>query len=199
MSERPTWDEYFKKIVLATSERSACDRLHVGCILVKDNRIISQGYNGFLPGCPHESVVRDNHEQAVLHAEQNALMDCAKRGASCNGATAYVTHYPCIICCRLLLAAGIKQIKYINDYKNDELVQHFCDMCQVSLININNLKNKNVAIRPVINKENTSQPFINKENTSQQESWQCKICTIMNPHVNKICMMCMSTRILTEI
>jgi dCMP deaminase len=189
MSERPTWDEYFKKIVLATSERSACDRLHVGCILVKDNRIISQGYNGFLPGCPHESVVRDNHEQAVLHAEQNALMDCAKRGASCNGATAYVTHYPCIICCRLLLAAGIKQIKYINDYKNDELVQHFCDMCQVSLININNLKNKNVAIRPVIN----------KENTSQQESWQCKICTIMNPHVNKICMMCMSTRILTEI
>ena len=60
--ERPSWDEYFTKIVNVTSERSPCERLHVGCLLVKDNRIISQGYNGFLPGCPHESCVRDNHE-----------------------------------------------------------------------------------------------------------------------------------------
>ena len=50
---RPSWDEYFTKIVKVTSERSPCERLQVGCVLVKDNRIISQGYNGFLPGCPH--------------------------------------------------------------------------------------------------------------------------------------------------
>ena len=105
--ERPTWDDYFKEIVQVTRRRSPCERLQVGCLLVKDNRIISQGYNGFLPRCPHKSIVRNNHEQATLHAEQNALMDCAKRGASCKGATAYITHYPCIICCRLLLAADI--------------------------------------------------------------------------------------------
>ena len=130
---RPTWDEYFKKIVLATRERSACERLQVGCLLVKDNRIVSQGYNGFLPGCPHISKVRNNHEQATVHAEQNALCDCAKRGVSCMDATVYVTHYPCIICCRLLLASGVKEIKYINDYKNDELVSYFCEQAKVNI------------------------------------------------------------------
>ena len=119
---RPTWDEYFKEIVMVTSKRSPCERLQVGCLLVNDNRIISQGYNGFFPGCPHESIVRNNHEQATVHAEQNAITDCAKRGVSCEGSTAYVTHYPCIICTRLLLAAGIKQVKYLDDYKNDDLV-----------------------------------------------------------------------------
>ena len=133
---RLSWDEYFKEIVSVTKNRSPCERLQVGCLLVKDNRIISQGYNGFLPGCPHESIVRNNHEQATLHAEQNALMDCAKRGVSCLKSTAYVTHYPCIICCRLLLAAGVGEIKYINDYKNDELVKHFSQQCDVKLIKI---------------------------------------------------------------
>ena len=68
--------------------------------------------------------------------EQNALADCAKRGVSCNESTAYITHYPCIICCRLLLASGIKEIKYLEDYKNDELVKVFSDMMNVSLIKI---------------------------------------------------------------
>lgn len=122
---RPTWDEYFKEIVQVTAKRSPCDRLHVGCLLVRDNRIISQGYNGFLPGLEHISIVRDGHEQATVHAEQNAIADCARRGVSCEGCCAYITHYPCIICCRLLLAAGIKEIKYINDYRNDPLVEHF--------------------------------------------------------------------------
>ena len=128
---RPSWDDYFKEIVQVTAKRSSCSRLHVGCILVKDNRIISQGYNGFLPGCPHESIVRNNHEQSTIHAEQNAITDCAKRGVSCNNSTAYITHYPCINCCKLLLASGIKSIKYINDYKNDELVDVFLQQCNV--------------------------------------------------------------------
>ena len=132
-NERLSWDNYFSKIVNVTSERSPCERLQVGCLLVKDNRIISQGYNGFLPGCPHISIVRDNHEQATLHAEQNALIDCAKRGVTCKGSSVYVTHYPCIICCRLLLAAGVKDIKYLNDYKNDDLVKKFADDVNVTL------------------------------------------------------------------
>ena len=130
---RLTFDEMFKNILLATAHRSPCHRLQVGCVLVKDKRIISQGYNGFLPGAAHKSVVRNNHEQATVHAEQNAICDCAKRGVSCEGATAYITHYPCLICTRLLLASGIKQIKYINDYKNDELVKTFSDQCSVEI------------------------------------------------------------------
>ena len=136
MEKRPDWDTYFKEIVQVTSKRSPCDRLKVGCLIVKDNRIISQGYNGFLPGCPHKSIVRDDHEQATIHAEQNALCDCAKRGVSCAESTAYVTHYPCIICARLLLAAGIKEIKYLEDYKNDELVKVFANQLDVSIIKI---------------------------------------------------------------
>lgn len=130
---RPSWDEYFKEIVQVTAKRSPCERLQVGCLLVSENRIVSQGYNGFLPGCVHESIVRDGHEQATLHAEQNAIVDCAKRGVSCTGCTAYITHYPCIICCRLLLAAGISNIKYIHLYREDPLVAHFAAMMGVQV------------------------------------------------------------------
>ena len=133
MSNRLSWDEYFAKIVKTTEERSPCERLHVGCLLVKNNRIISQGYNGFLPGCPHKSIVRDNHEQATVHAEQNAIADCAKRGVSCKGCIAYITHYPCIICARLLLAAGISNIKYLDDYKNDNLVKVLANQMEVCI------------------------------------------------------------------
>lgn len=133
---RPTWDEYFKEIVQVTAKRSPCERLQVGCLLVKDNRIISQGYNGFLPGCPHVSIVRDNHEQATVHAEQNALCDCAKRGVSCDECIAYVTHYPCVICARLLFASGIREVKYVHEYKNDEIVSLLADQAGVKIVKL---------------------------------------------------------------
>ena len=135
-NSRPDWNSYFKEIVKVTSTRSPCKRLKVGCILVSDNRIISQGYNGFLPGCPHVSVVRDAHEQATIHAEQNALCDCAKRGVSCDNSIAYITHYPCLICTRLLLASGITQINYIEDYKNDALVDYFARQKNIKITKI---------------------------------------------------------------
>lgn len=134
MSERPSWDDYFREIVEITAKRSPCNRLHVGCVLVKNNRIISQGYNGFLSGCQHESRIIDGHEVATIHAEQNAIVDCAKRGVSCNECTAYITHYPCLNCCKLLLSSGIKEINYINDYHNDELVKKYCDEMKCKLI-----------------------------------------------------------------
>ena len=137
MSNQPiSWDNYFKEIVKVTSLRSPCERLHVGCLIVNNNRIISQGYNGFLPGYPHESIIRDDHEQATVHAEQNAICDCAKRGVSLNDSTIYITHYPCIICTRLLIASGIKQIKYINNYNNDSLVDYFCNLGNISITKI---------------------------------------------------------------
>ena len=133
---RLSWDEYFKEIILVTKKRSSCQRLQVGCILVNNNRIISQGYNGFLPGCSHKSIVRDNHEQATLHAEQNALLDCCKRGVSTNNSIAYITHYPCITCCKLLIAGGITEIKYIYDYNNDNLVEYFLKESNIKIIKL---------------------------------------------------------------
>lgn len=131
--KRPSWDQYFTEIVQVTAKRSPCERLQVGCLLVKDNRIISQGYNGFLPGCEHISIVRDGHEQATVHAEQNCISDCSKRGVSSFQCTAYITHYPCIICTRILLAAGVSHIKYLHNYKNDELVQQFAKEMNVPI------------------------------------------------------------------
>ena len=133
---RPSWDEYFKGMATMTSTRSTCNRLHVGCVFVKNNRVISQGYNGFLPGCDHTSVMKNGHEMGTIHAEQNAVTDCAKRGVSCDDAIAYVTHYPCIYCMKILCAAGIKNIKYINDYHNDDLVSYFATQSKVTITKI---------------------------------------------------------------
>jgi dCMP deaminase len=117
------WDDYFISTALLISCRSPCTRLHVGCVLVYNNRIISAGYNGFLPGANHQSIIvsegSHTHEQATVHAEQNAIADCANRGVSTFGAIAYITHYPCINCFKILVAAGIIEIKYLHEYKND--------------------------------------------------------------------------------
>lgn len=130
---RPTWEQYFVEIVNIVKKRSPCHRLQVGCILVKDNRIISAGYNGFIAGCPHKSIIRDNHEMATIHAEYNAIADCAKRGVMCEGSVAYITHYPCIHCYKLLVASGISHIYYIEDYKNDKIVGELKEDCGVDI------------------------------------------------------------------
>ena len=127
MNSRPSWNEYFTELIKITATRSSCQKLKVGCMLIKDNRIIAQGYNGHIAGCKHESYCRDGHEISTVHAEQNAITDCAKRGVSCDGCIAYITHYPCLNCTKLLLSAGIKEIIYIEDYNNDDLVKYFCD------------------------------------------------------------------------
>ena len=89
--ERIDWDDYFMSLAYLISSRSLCSRLNVGCVIVKDTRVISVGYNGFLPKHPHKSIISNKHEQATVHAEQNAISDCAKRGISCDGSTAYIT------------------------------------------------------------------------------------------------------------
>jgi dCMP deaminase len=91
------------------------------------NRVIAAGYNGFLPGAPHISRMRDGHEQATVHAEQNAIADAARRGVSLQGAIAYVTHYPCINCAKIMAAAGIHAVKYHVDYRNDPFVAALLD------------------------------------------------------------------------
>jgi dCMP deaminase len=119
---RLNWDEYFMSIALLASQRSPCQRLHVGSTIVKDNRLISMGYNGYIPGAPHISRLKDDHEQSIIHSEVNALADCAKRGTRLDESKIYITHYPCANCFKTIAACGIKDVIYLHDYKNDEIV-----------------------------------------------------------------------------
>jgi len=121
--ERLEWDDYFMSIALIASQRSPCERLKVGSVIVKDGRLISMGYNGYISGASHISRVKDNHEQSIIHGEINAITDCAKRGSSLDGAKLYVTHYPCINCFRTIAACGIKEIIYLEDYNNNPIVE----------------------------------------------------------------------------
>jgi len=130
---RPTWEQYFCDLAMLTAKRSPCKRLQVGCILVKNNRLVAQGYNGYLPGAAHEQIMKDGHEIGTVHAEQNAVADCAKRGVSCDETTAYITHYPCVNCMKILCAAGIKEVKYIEDYHNDVVVETFGTVSNVNI------------------------------------------------------------------
>lgn len=127
------WDEYFMSIALLASQRSPCSRLNVGTVIVKNKRLISMGYNGYIPGGPHVSRVQDNHEQSVIHSEINAIADCAKRGVSLDNSTIYITHYPCIHCFRSIAACGIKQIIYLNDYNNNTLVETLANETNINI------------------------------------------------------------------
>lgn len=121
--ERLNWDEYFMSIALLASQRSPCERLRVGSVVVENNRLISMGYNGYISGAPHISRVKDDHEQSIIHSEVNAIADCAKRGVSLRNSKIYITHYPCVNCFRTIAACEIKEVIYLNDYKNDTIVE----------------------------------------------------------------------------
>jgi len=135
--ERINWDQYFMSIAILASVRSPCNRLKVGCVLEKNKRVISMGYNGFLPNANHNSIIVNNHEQATIHAEQNAISDAANRGISVNKSIAYITHYPCVNCFKILVASGIEVIKYLNDYKNDSTIDQIInDGVNINIIKI---------------------------------------------------------------
>lgn len=133
-SKRLSWENYFMKTAKLASVRSPCERLQVGCVLVKNNRLISMGYNGFLSGKHHKSIVINHHEQATIHAEINAITDAAKRGVSIDECIAYITHYPCLHCFKALVSSGIKKVYYESDYKNDPVIQQLC--YEIPLINL---------------------------------------------------------------
>ncbi len=137
-----SWLVYFASLSLLVSSRSPCERLHVGCVLIdSNNRILSTGYNGFLRRAKHESIVRDNHEQAIVHAEQNAVSHAAKSGISLEKSTAYITHYPCVNCFKILIAAGVTRIYYLKDYKNDEVVAKLSEEVVVPCIKLDGVWN----------------------------------------------------------
>ncbi|MEK3991264.1 MULTISPECIES: ComE operon protein 2 [Robertmurraya] len=149
---RLTWDQYFMLNAHLISMRSTCNRLNVGSVLVKNNRIISTGYNGGISGDDHcldaGCYVVDNHCLRCLHAEENAILQCALEGVSTKGSQIYVTHFPCIHCMKKILQAGITKIYYTHDYKNHEYCYHLLRISNVEAIKLemdieNELNNKN--------------------------------------------------------
>lgn len=102
--------------------RSTCERLMVGATIVRDKRIIAGGYNGSVSGSTHcideGCYVIEGHCVRTVHAEINALLQCAKFGVPTSGAEIYVTHFPCLQCSKSLIQAGIQTVFYATDYKN---------------------------------------------------------------------------------
>ncbi len=128
---RPSPDEYFMEMAHLASKRSTCLRHNVGCVVVKDKRVLATGYNGAPKGlkhCEEVGCIRtklnvphgERHELCRgLHAEQNAIIQAALFGVSIKNSTIYSTHYPCSICAKMLINADIKEIVYDKDYEDD--------------------------------------------------------------------------------
>lgn len=153
MSTRPTWDDYFMEIAFTVAERSTCDRAHVGAVLVRDRRILTTGYNGAPAGLPHCDEVGhlmiDNHCVRTLHAEQNAIIQGALHGVSIEGATAYVTHQPCLTCAKMLINSGIKRIVYAGNYP-DENSRLFLQQAGVELEHLPRQRRGDTVYQPTV-------------------------------------------------
>ncbi|MBS3985975.1 MAG: cytidine/deoxycytidylate deaminase family protein [Selenomonadales bacterium] len=125
---RPSWDEYFMAITRTVAERSTCLRRRVGAVVILDKRILTTGYNGAPTGLSHCLDIGCLREQQGvpsgerhelcrgLHAEQNAIIQAALSGVSIRGGTIYTTHFPCVLCAKMLINAGIKRVVYADGY-----------------------------------------------------------------------------------
>lgn len=120
--ERISWHQYFMAQTHLIALRSTCERLTVGATIVRDKRIIAGGYNGSVSGSAHcideGCYVIDGHCVRTIHAEMNAILQCAKFGVGTDQAEIYVTHFPCLQCCKSIIQAGIKHVYYAKDYRN---------------------------------------------------------------------------------
>lgn len=121
--KRISWDEYFMEMAELAGKRSTCNRRHVGAVIVKDNQILATGYNGAPKGLPNccdlGQCIREKlnipsgerHELCrAVHAENNAITQCAVNGVSCKGGTLYVTASPCTMCTKQIINAGITRV-----------------------------------------------------------------------------------------
>lgn len=127
---RPSRVQTFLKVAEAFALRSTCTRGHVGAVIVKDNHIISCGYNGAPPGLPQcdevgcdELVVGEPPEmihlgcQRAIHAEANAIAWAARYSGGLLGASLYSTHEPCAKCADLIISSGIKTVYFVAPYR----------------------------------------------------------------------------------
>jgi dCMP deaminase len=117
---RRPWANHFIDIAQLISTRSTCDRLRVGAVFVRDNRILCTGYNGSLPGRQHcddvGHLMHEGHCHRAVHAEQNAIAQAAQHGVSLTDSWLFVTHLPCIVCFKIVLAAGCARVYYGEQY-----------------------------------------------------------------------------------
>jgi dCMP deaminase len=115
------------------AECSTAERLKVGCVIVKDHRIISIGYNGMPSGwtniCEDDDFVT---KPEVLHAEENAITKLARSNESGEGATAFITHVPCLSCAKLLHGSGIIEVFYANWYRDNSGID-FLKKCKIGV------------------------------------------------------------------
>ena len=143
---RPDWDSYFMKIAYSVSERSTCDRAFVGCVLVRDKRILTTGFNGSPSGQPHCDEVGhllvDGHCIRTIHAETNAIIQASLHGISTKNSTCYVTHFPCINCTKVLINAGISRLVYDIPYRIDKNALNFLQLANVEICEVNYIPEK---------------------------------------------------------
>lgn len=125
---RSSWNKYFIEIALTTSSRSTCQKYQVGCVIVKSNRIVSTGYNGVVSGqkhCIHHTFENNSHSEwskkNEIHAEINAILFAARHGnCPLEGTILYTTHSPCSECAKSISTVGIKEVYYLNEYKDKD-------------------------------------------------------------------------------
>lgn len=138
--ERITWDQFFMAQSHLLALRSTCTRLAVGATIVRDRRIMAGGYNGSISGgehcIDHGCYVVDNHCVRTVHAEMNALLQCAKYGITVGGADLYVTHFPCLPCTKSIIQAGISRLYYAQDYKNNDYAIELLNKAGVDVIHV---------------------------------------------------------------
>ena len=125
--------DYFMDIAERTAQLSSAKRLQVGSIIVKDDRIISIGYNGMPPGWTNECEDENyKTKDEVIHAEANAIAKLAKSSESGDGSVMFLTHAPCIDCAKQVFTAGIRKVIYKNDYRSDKGVV-FLQQCGIGV------------------------------------------------------------------
>jgi dCMP deaminase len=144
IARRPSWDEYFLEMAELVAKRSTCLRRSVGAVLVRDKRILATGYNGAPSGLRHCIEIGcmrqklkvpsgERHELCrALHAEQNALIQASLHGISVKSATLYATTQPCVICAKMLINAGIKEIVISQGYP-DKMAMDFLKESQIKI------------------------------------------------------------------
>jgi dCMP deaminase len=121
MDKQTLLDSRYLKMAKIWAENSYCLRRQVGCLVVKDKMIISDGYNGTPSG--FENICEDNENTTkpyVLHAEANAITKLARSGNSSDGSTLYVTASPCLECAKLIIQCGIKRVVYSEKYRIED-------------------------------------------------------------------------------
>lgn len=148
--QRPDWDHYFMEIAQVVARRANCSRRQVAAVIVKENRVISTGYNGTprgitnccdggCPRCASDIPSGNNLSECLCcHAEENAIVQAAYHGIAVKDSVLYTTFSPCLLCAKMIINSGISEVVYHQNYSIDD-------------VSMKLLKQAGVIIRPLQN------------------------------------------------